>query len=127
MCGADESALSLAIKSGGLHHIKAVRIWELAAYVLDEYSGDLSWVYTMPQDSVRIRLMEMPGIGPKTADVLLFRIHGHQDAIVVDTHMFRIANWLGLVERGASYDEVKRCLTSFFPWENIPVERRERT
>ncbi|MGC9308533.1 MAG: endonuclease III domain-containing protein, partial [Thermoplasmatota archaeon] len=88
---ADESALARAIKPGGLHHVKAGRIRELAAYVLNEYNGDLSWVYDAPQDAVRTRLLEMPGIGPKTADVLLSHIHGHREAFVVDTHMFRIA------------------------------------
>lgn len=124
---ADESVLARAIKPGGLHHVKAGRIRELAGYVLNECGGDLSWVYDTPQDAVRARLLEMPGIGPKTADVLLSHIHGHREAFVVDTHMFRIAYRLGLVERGASYDEVQRCLTSFFPWEDIPAERRERT
>jgi endonuclease-3 len=127
LCCADESALARAIMPGGLHHVKAGRIRELAAYILDEYDGDLSWVYDAPQDIVRDRLLEMPGIGPKTADVLLSHIHGHRDAFVVDTHMFRIAYRLGLVERGASYGEVQRCIASFFPWKDIPAERQERT
>lgn len=123
---ADERAIAKAIKPGGLHRIKAQRIRELAAHVLDEYGGDLGWVYDELQDVVRDRLLEMPGIGPKTADVLLSHVHGHREAFVVDTHMFRIAYRLGLVDAGASYEKVQRCLTAFFPWEVIPDGEKDR-
>ncbi len=123
---ADEEAVAAAIRPGGLHHVKAGRIGRLAMHVLDEHDGDLSWVYDEPRRAVRHTLLEMPGIGPKTADVLLSHIHGHRAAFVVDTHMFRIAYRLGLVDAGASYGEVQRCLTAFFPWEGIPGGERDR-
>lgn len=123
---ADEAAVAAAIKPGGLHYVKARRIRELAAFVLDVYDGDLGWISDTPREVARQRLLEMPGVGPKTADVLLSRVHGHREAFVVDTHMFRIAFRLGLVERNASYEEVQRCLTAFFPWELIPEGERDR-
>lgn len=123
---ADEQVIAKAIKPGGLHHIKARRIWEFAGHALDEYDGDLSWVYDEPRQEVRQKLLEMPGIGPKTADVLLSHVHGHREAFVVDTHMFRIAYRLGLVEDNASYEEVQRCLTSFFSWRDIPDGEKDR-
>lgn len=123
---ADEATVAAAIKPGGLHHVKARRIRELAGHVLDEYDGDLAWVHEMPRDVARQRLLEMPGVGPKTADVLLSGVHTHREAFVVDTHMFRIAYRLGLVERNASYREVQRCLTAFFPWDDIPGGERDR-
>ncbi|MBS3773361.1 MAG: endonuclease III [Candidatus Thermoplasmatota archaeon] len=126
LLAADEATLATAIRPGGLHHVKAGRIKELAAFVLDEYDGDLGWTYDLPRETVRRRLLAMPGIGPKTADVLLSHIHGQREAFVVDTHMFRIAFRLGLVEHGTSYARVQRCLTAFFPWDAIPSGQRDR-
>ncbi len=123
---ADEAALAEAIRPGGLHHVKAARIRELAAFVIHEYDGDLGWVYELPRDVARQRLLELPGVGPKTADVLLSSVHGQREAFVVDTHMYRIAFRLGLVEHGASYGEVQRCLTALFPWNSIPDGERNR-
>jgi len=123
---ADARELSEAIRPGGLQRVKARRIKEIARYVLSEYDGDLSWVYSEPKEVVREKVMRLPGVGDKTADVLISSIHGHREALVVDTHMRRIAVRLGLVEENASYQEVQEALTHFFPWESIPKRREER-
>jgi endonuclease-3 len=122
----DETELSEAIRPGGLQKIKARRIKEIARYVLLEYNGDLSWVYSEPKEVVRKKVMKLPGVGDKTADVLISSIHGHREALVVDTHMRRIAIRLGLVKENASYQEVQEALTRFFPWESIPKQKEER-
>ncbi|HID25461.1 MAG TPA: hypothetical protein EYP23_03245 [Thermoplasmata archaeon] len=62
----------------------------------------------------------------KTADVLISSIHGYKEALVVDTHMGRIAVRLGLVEENASYHEVQEALTAFLPWDNLPRGKEER-
>jgi endonuclease-3 len=124
---ADEKKISEAIRPGGLHRVKAKRIKEIAKLVLSEYDGDLSWVYREPKEVVRERIMKLPGVGDKTADVLISSIHGHREAMVVDTHMRRIAVRLGLVEKNAHYQEVQKALTDFFPWNSIPRGKEERT
>lgn len=123
---ADEEEISKAIQPGGLHRVKAKRIREISAYILEKFSGDLSWVFEKPRMEVRQEIMKLPGIGDKTADVLLSFIHGHRDAFVVDTHMARIAKRLGIVQNGASYKEIQNQLNSFIPWKNIPKEKEER-
>ncbi len=60
--------------------------------------------------------MELPGIGPKTADVLLASRHGYGQVFVVDTHMDRIAKRLGLVEPNAKYEEIQAALKNYIPW-----------
>jgi endonuclease-3 len=70
--------------------------------------------------------MKLPGVGDKTADVLISSIHGHREAMVVDTHMRRIAVRLGLVEKNAHYEEVQKALANFFPWNSIPKGKEER-
>ena len=65
--------------------------------------------------------MELPGIGKKTADVLLAHQHSYKEVTVVDTHMDRLAKRLGLVEPNARYEEIQKALEDF-----IPYEKRER-
>jgi len=124
---AEEKEISEAIRPGGLHRVKAKRIKEIAHHVLSEHDGDLSWVYKEPKEALREKIMRLPGVGDKTADVLISSIHGHREALVVDTHMRRIAIRLGLAEKNASYQETQEALTNFFPWKSIPKRKEERT
>lgn len=77
------------IRDCGLYHNKARNILETARVVTDRYQGQV------PAD--REKLMELPGVGRKTANVVLANAFG-QDAIAVDTHVFRVAHRLGWSE-----------------------------
>lgn len=116
LAGAREADIREAIKSGGLYNIKAKRIKELSKAVLDKFGGDLTSVLALPKEEARAKFMELPGIGPKTADVLLADRHGYSQVFVVDTHMDRIAKRLGLVKPDAAYEEIQKALQSFLPW-----------
>lgn len=119
---ADEAELREAIRSGGLYNVKARRIRQLSRVVLDEYGGDLSPILQLSREEAKERLMELPGIGDKTADVLLTTRYSYREVIPVDTHMDRLAKRLGLVGPDAGYDETQRALIAF-----IPKAVRERT
>ena len=106
-----------AIRSGGLYNVKSKRIKELSQAVLEKFGGDVSSVLALPKEETRKRLMELPGIGKKTADVLLAHRHSYAEVMVVDTHMDRIAKRLGLVKPDAKYEEIQKALKAFIPWE----------
>lgn len=106
-----------AIRSGGLYNVKSKRIKDISQAVLENFGGDLSSVLALPKEEARKKFMELPGIGPKTADVLLTSRHGYSQVFVVDTHMGRIAKRLGLVKAGAKYEEIQKALQSFIPWD----------
>jgi len=106
-----------AIRSGGLYNVKSKRIKELSQEVLEKFGGDVSSVLALPKEETRKRLMELPGIGKKTADVLLASRHSYAEVMVVDTHMDRIAKRLGLVKPDAKYEEIQKALKAFIPWE----------
>jgi len=106
-----------AIRSGGLYNVKSKRIKELSQAVLEKFGGDISSVLALPKEEARKRLMELPGIGKKTADVLLAHRHSYAEVMVVDTHMERIAKRLGLVKQNAKYEEIQKALKVFIPWE----------
>jgi endonuclease-3 len=106
-----------AIRSGGLYNVKSKRIKEVSQAVLEKFGGDVSSVLSLPKEEAREKLMELPGIGKKTADVLLAQRHSYAEVTVVDTHMERIAKRLGLVKPEAKYEEIQSALNSFIPWE----------
>jgi endonuclease-3 len=106
-----------AIRSGGLYNVKSKRIKDISQAVLENFGGDLSSVLALPKEEARKKLMELPGIGPKTADVLLTSRHGYSQVFVVDTHMDRIAKRLGLVKPDAKYEQIQKALQNFIPWD----------
>ncbi len=106
-----------AIRTGGLYNVKSKRIKELSQAVMEKFGGDISSVLALPKEEARKRLMELPGIGKKTADVLLAHKHSYAEVMVVDTHMERIAKRLGLVEPDAKYEKIQEALKVFIPWE----------
>ena len=57
--------------------------------------------------------MELPGVGPKTADVVLL-FSANQLTIPVDTHVNRVSKRLGLAPVKGDYEEVRLSLQSFF-------------
>jgi endonuclease-3 len=114
---AKEADLREAIRSGGLYNIKAKRIKAVSRTVLEEFGGNLKPVLALSKQEAREKLMELPGIGPKTADVLLANRHGYSQVFVVDTHMDRIAKRIGLVKPDAKYEEIQEALQKFIPWD----------
>ncbi len=74
------------IRDCGLYHTKAKNLAATAAIIAGEFAGEV------PRD--RDILMTLPGVGRKTANVVLSNAYG-VDAIAVDTHVFRLAHRLG--------------------------------
>jgi endonuclease-3 len=77
----------------------------------------VSSVLALPKEEARKKLMELPGVGKKTADVLLAQKHSYAEVMVVDTHMDRIAKRLGLVKPDAKYEDIQKAYKIFVPWE----------
>ncbi len=114
---AREADIREAIRSGGLYNVKAKRIKEVSKAVLEKFQGNLAPILALPKAEAREKFMELPGIGPKTADVLLTTRHGYSQAFVVDTHMDRIAKRLGLIKQDAKYEAIQQALQNFIPWD----------
>jgi endonuclease III len=82
-----EEGLKQHIRTIGLYNMKAKNVIAAARILVDEYGGEV------PRD--RDRLETLPGVGRKTANVVLNVAFG-QPTIAVDTHIFRVANRTGL-------------------------------
>jgi len=71
----------------------------------------------MPTEKARQTLMEMPGVGPKTADVVLLFSAG-KPTIPVDTHINRVSRRLGLAPTCGGYEKVRLSLQEIFEPNN---------
>ena len=112
---ASDTALADAIRSGGLANTKAVRIRQILALILErEGRFDLSRLSSMTDPDAHAYLTSLPGVGPKTASVVLSFALG-RDAIPVDTHVYRVSRRLGLVPPRTSAERAAQVLHDLVP------------
>ena len=102
-----EEGLKSCIKSIGLWQTKARNILATCRMLLDRHAGEV------PHD--RTALEALPGVGRKTANVVLSVAFG-EETIAVDTHVFRVANRTGLAT-GRTPEEVEKKLMRHVPAE----------
>lgn len=115
LASTDMNQLREAIRSGGLYNIKAKRLREVSQAVLERFNGNVASVLSLPKEEAKRRLMELPGIGDKTADVLLTSKYSYQRVLPIDTHFDRVAKRIGITKPKASYDDVQKAYMSFLP------------
>jgi len=114
--GADAREIRRLIKPAGLQQIKSRRLKQLARNICERHGGDLDSVLRMPLEEARRELLSLPGVGYKTADVLLVFAAG-RNVLPVDTHIFRISKRLGIAPTKAGYEEVRLRLEELTPSE----------
>jgi endonuclease-3 len=104
-----------AIRSGGLADTKAPRIQEILREVRRRDGAyDLSSLTELTDREARDYLTSLPGIGPKTAAVVLSFALG-RDALPVDTHVLRVSRRLGLIPPKTSAERADRMLHALVP------------
>ena len=95
------------IKTIGLYNNKAKNVIAMAEILVNEYDGEV------PQ--TRDELVKLPGVGRKTANVVL-NIVFKQPTMAVDTHIFRVSNRTGMA-KGKNPDQVEQALLKVVPDE----------
>ncbi|MGD8644539.1 MAG: endonuclease III [Chromatiales bacterium] len=107
LLGLGETGLKQYIKTIGLYNSKAANIIETCRILVERHGGEVP--------AERSALEALPGVGRKTANVILNTAFG-QPTIAVDTHIFRVANRTGLA-KGKTPLEVERRLLRLVPEE----------
>jgi endonuclease-3 len=102
-----EAGLREYVQRIGLYQTKSKHIFQMCRILLEQHGGQV------PQ--TREALEALPGVGRKTANVILNTAFG-QPTIAVDTHIFRISNRIGLAP-GKDVVEVEKKLMKFVPDE----------
>lgn len=105
-------SIAQAINRGGLSNIKAPRIKEILNLIVDKVGNlDLNFLKDMSLDDAKSFLIQLPGIGPKSAAVILCLSLG-MPAMPVDTHVFRVAKRLGLIDHKTDVNKAHSILES---------------
>ena len=100
-----EEKLKTYIQTIGLYNSKAKNIMALCQILLDDHNGEVP--------GTRQELQNLPGVGRKTANVILNIAFG-ESTIAVDTHVFRVSNRTGLA-RAKTHDKVEHILEKVVP------------
>ncbi len=115
MVDAGEPAIEQVIKSAGLAKQKSKSIVK-CLQVIYQKRGDYSidFLLDLPVLEARKWLLELPGVGPKTASLVLCLSFG-MDLIPVDTHVFRVAKRLGLLFENSTPEQAHDLLLQQVP------------
>lgn len=103
---ASQEELEADIHSTGFYHNKAKNIRECCRILVEKYGGEVP-------DSMD-ELVQLPGVGRKTANCVLGTFWGIADGVVVDTHVLRLAQRMGLSEE-TTPEKVERDLMRIVP------------
>jgi endonuclease-3 len=120
LADADQPELAETISSAGLYNQKSERIIALAQRICEEYGGEAGFdefVREGDPEAVRSTLLDMNGVGPKTADCVLLFAGGRGGVFPVDTHVHRIARRMGLAPSDADHETVREYLERDVPGE----------
>ena len=111
VAAAPVDAIESAISRGGLAKVKAPRIKEVLTKVLELNGGslDLSFLREMPLSEAKAWLRQLPGIGPKSAGIILSFSLG-MPAMAIDTHIYRVCQRLGLIGPKVTADKAHDLL-----------------
>ena len=98
--------LEEAVRTTGFFHNKAKNIQKSCQEIVEKFGGNVP-------DTME-SLMSLPGVGRKTANVVLSNAFGRNEGFVVDTHVFRLSHRLGLV-KGKTPEKAEQELMLLFP------------
>lgn len=99
------------IRPAGYYRIKARRLRNLLSLIVRRYEGSLERMFSIPMDVLREQLLQVPGIGPETADSILLYAGGFP-TFVVDTYTHRVLARHGWIDFEADYYQIKEYFES---------------
>ncbi|WP_248517119.1 endonuclease III domain-containing protein [Salinarchaeum laminariae] len=117
---ADRAAIADTISPAGLHNQKSEVLQRVAERILAEYGSAAAFdefVAGAEYETVRETLLDMNGVGPKTADCVLLFAAGREGVFPVDTHVHRIYRRLGIAPADADHEGVRAVLEAEIPGE----------
>jgi endonuclease-3 len=113
LANAETSQIEDNLKIAGLYRNKAKTIKQVSRIILEKFHGSLQPILALPLEEARKTFIQMPGVGPKTADVVLL-FSAKQPTIPVDTHVNRVSKRLGFAPANGDYEVVRASLQSLY-------------
>lgn len=118
LAAADQPTLAETISNAGLCNQKSKTLIALAERVVEEYGSAAefdAFVAEGENDDVRETLLDMKGVGPKTADCVLLFSGGRGGVFPVDTHVHRIYRRLGIAPADADHEDIRAVIERGIP------------
>ena len=112
LADATEEEVFSYIKSVSFPNNKTRHLIGAARMLRDVYGGEVPGTLD--------ELVKLPGVGRKTANVMLAVVWG-RSAMAVDTHVFRVSNRIGLTRNSKTPLETERTLMHYIPEETVPL------
>lgn len=112
LADATEAEVFSYIKSVSFPNNKTRHLIGAARMLRDVYGGEVPGTLD--------ELVKLPGVGRKTANVMLAVVWG-RSAMAVDTHVFRVSNRIGLTRNSKTPLETERTLMHYIPEETVPL------
>jgi endonuclease III len=110
---ADIAKLEGCLFVAGLYKSKAKTIKSVSKVIVEKFGGSLDSILSLPLEQARKALLELCGVGPKTADVVLL-FSANTPTVPVDTHVNRVSKRLGFAPPDSDYDTVRQNLQAAF-------------
>ena len=110
---AESTQLEDCIKPAGLYKNKTHTIQTASKIIQEKYNGSMDTILTLPLNEARKTLTDIPGVGPKTADVVLL-FSAQKPTIPVDTHVNRVSKRIGIAPKTGDYETVRSSLQKLF-------------
>lgn len=107
-------ALAAEIRPAGYFNVKARRLKNLIAFIVERYQGDIALLGRVETESLRQGLLSVKGVGPETADsILLYALD--RPVFVIDAYTHRILSRHAMVEEASTYDELQALFMDHLP------------
>jgi endonuclease-3 len=113
LTNAQTSQIEQCLKVAGLYRNKSKTIKQTSKIILNQYHGSLERILSLPLEEARQMLLQLPGVGPKTADVVLL-FCARKPTVPVDTHVYRVSKRLGLAPIEGGYEAIRASLQALY-------------
>lgn len=113
LANAEINLIEECLKVAGLYRNKAKTIKQISKIIFEKFRGDLKPILSLPLGEARKTLLQLPGVGPKTADVVLL-FCAQKSTIPVDTHVNRVSKRLDLAPMEGDYETVRESLQALY-------------
>ncbi len=114
LAAVDVDELADLIRPSGTYRVKAARLKSFVTWLTRAYGADLNAMFATGPERLRRALLDVPGIGPETADAILLYAGG-VPTFVVDAYTQRVLRRHFLTDAHASYDETKSLFETHLP------------
>ena len=107
------SDLQQLVRPSGFYRQKAANLKAFVAYLDAQHGGSLNKFFRLPMAQLRAELLQLPGVGPETADCILLYA-AQKPVFVVDVYARRVLARHGIIENQSRYSEIQRLIEGHF-------------